>query len=124
MEHTELVESVIWMVSMGIVTGLLSKFIVEILWRKYMRSWENELKGKICYEKERISAIIRAMKKINLPAPDWNEDRIKNLLYSLLRVLGIADLQNSYFHRPILKKPVDYILTQKISLSHFVNSNS
>lgn len=86
---------------MGIVTGLLSKFIVEILWRKYMRSWASELKGKICNEKERISAIIRAMKKINLPAPDWNEDRIKNSLYSLLRVLGIADLQNSYFHRAI-----------------------
>ena len=78
MEHMESFKSAIWMVITGIVTGLLNKFLVEILWRKYMKTWANETKRKICSEKDRIYAIIQAMKKVHLPPPDWDEDHIKN----------------------------------------------
>ena len=81
MEYMDSLKSVIWMVIMGIVTGVLSKVLVEILWRKYMKSWSNEIKWIICNERDRIYAVIKAMRRVHLPAPDWDEDHTKNLTH-------------------------------------------
>jgi hypothetical protein len=81
MEHMESLKSAIWMVITGIVTGLLSKFLVEVLWWKYMKNIKtlaNRIKVIICNERDRIYAIIQAMKRVHLPSPDWDEDYTKN----------------------------------------------
>jgi hypothetical protein len=79
MEYLESIESVIWMVLMGIVTGLLSNILVEIIWRKYMRDRANEIREKICSKRDEIYSFIRSIKKVQLPAPDWDEDHITSL---------------------------------------------